>query len=127
MVRRSILEGLDLLDDSFFMYGEEKDLCFRMKKNGWGVYFFPDAEVIHLKGASSRQEVTEIINRTVSFMLFYRKHSTLLIYATMRLIFIFESTLKHCFYTALGRIPERRSQAGRLKALCKMAYETASG
>lgn len=53
MVRRSDHSG-DLLDDGFFMYAEEADLCRRVRESGLDVRFLPDVSVRHVKGASSR-------------------------------------------------------------------------
>lgn len=53
MVRRSDIEG-DLLDDGYFMYTEEADLCRRMRERGLRVDHLPVGPVVHLRGASSR-------------------------------------------------------------------------
>jgi GT2 family glycosyltransferase len=44
-----------LLDDSFFMYGEDTDWCYRMRQAGWSVLFTPCGQIIHHGQASSRQ------------------------------------------------------------------------
>ena len=53
MFRKKALEEVGILDEQFFMYFEEVDLCFRIKKSGWKIYFIPDAQVIHLENKSS--------------------------------------------------------------------------
>jgi GT2 family glycosyltransferase len=55
MVRRQALGDMPLLNPEFFMYAEEKDLAFRLKKLGWNSYFVPFGEVIHYGGASTNQ------------------------------------------------------------------------
>jgi len=55
IVRREAIEEVGLLDESFFMYTEEADLCYRLWEHGWKVYHFPGAEVIHLGGESARR------------------------------------------------------------------------
>lgn len=52
-VRRSVIERVGLLDEEYFMYGEELDWCYRMKHNGLRIVFFPGAEVIHYGRSSS--------------------------------------------------------------------------
>ncbi len=42
------------LDEGYFMYAEDVDLCFAMQRHGWEVWYHPGAEVIHLGGASSK-------------------------------------------------------------------------
>jgi GT2 family glycosyltransferase len=53
MVRREALDEVGLLDEDFFIYGEDLDLCRRFRKAGWDIVFYPGAEAVHLGGASS--------------------------------------------------------------------------
>lgn len=55
-VRREAFLKVGGFDEDFFLYSEEADLCERMRKADWGVMFLPDAEVIHVRGASSAKE-----------------------------------------------------------------------
>jgi GT2 family glycosyltransferase len=55
MLRREALDQVGLLDEQYFMYTEEMDLCYRMLKAGWRNYWVPQAEVVHYGEASSRQ------------------------------------------------------------------------
>jgi GT2 family glycosyltransferase len=55
MIRREVLEQVGLLDEAYFMYGEEKDLCYRAKQAGWRVACVPEAEVVHHGGQSADQ------------------------------------------------------------------------
>src|SRR5208283_1727266 len=64
-VRREAFEGVKGFDEDFFFYAEECDLCARMKKAGWDVVFFPEAQVIHVRGASSTK--TDVSERFVRF------------------------------------------------------------
>lgn len=54
LVRRALLEEVGLLDETFFMYAEETDLCFRARRAGWQVHYVPQARVVHAGGGSSR-------------------------------------------------------------------------
>jgi GT2 family glycosyltransferase len=53
MVRRDALNQVGLLDERFFIYGEDIDWCKRFRDAGWDVVFFPGAQAIHYGGASS--------------------------------------------------------------------------
>lgn len=55
VLRRSALEGLPLFDERFFMYYEETDLCRRLAKSGYGVWFVPDVRVTHIGGESAKK------------------------------------------------------------------------
>ena len=56
-VRAHAAQQVGLLDERFFMYGEELDWCRRFRAAGWRVSYVPAAEVVHLEGASSRQDL----------------------------------------------------------------------
>lgn len=53
MIRSEALEQVGLLDENYFMYTEETDLCFQMKKAGWSTLYYPDSAIIHYGGQSS--------------------------------------------------------------------------
>lgn len=55
LARRSALEGLGGFDESYFMFAEDMDLCWRARRRGWGVGFQPAATVTHLEGVSRRR------------------------------------------------------------------------
>ncbi len=55
MVRRKTVDEVGLLDEEFFMFFEEVDWCYRIKKRGWKIYFLPKAKVIHYGGQSIRK------------------------------------------------------------------------
>ena len=50
--------GAGLLDESFFMYGEDLDWCFRIQQVGWRIYYTPETRIIHYKGESTKQRDT---------------------------------------------------------------------
>ena len=55
MVRGAAIEAAGLLDEGYFMYAEEVDWCWRIRRAGWPFYCVPSAVVIHHGGASTRQ------------------------------------------------------------------------
>jgi N-acetylglucosaminyl-diphospho-decaprenol L-rhamnosyltransferase len=55
LARRSALEELGGFDESYFMFAEDMDLCWRAHRAGWGVGFEPAAEVTHVQGVSTRR------------------------------------------------------------------------
>jgi hypothetical protein len=54
MLRKETLDRVGLLDEAFFMYGEDLDLCYRIKQAGWKIYYVPLTEIIHFKGESAK-------------------------------------------------------------------------
>ena len=55
-VRASAFHEVGGFDESFYMYGEETDLCMRLKGRGWQIHYVPSASVIHVGGASTSQQ-----------------------------------------------------------------------
>ncbi len=54
-MRKSVLDEVGLLDESFFMYGEDIDLSYRIVKAGYDNYYFADSQIIHYKGESTKK------------------------------------------------------------------------
>jgi GT2 family glycosyltransferase len=78
VLRRRMLEQIGLLDEGFFTYFEDVDLCKRAHEYGWGVWYVPDSKVIHFEGASSGI-VRRLIKRRPTYWFqarrrFYLKH-----------------------------------------------------
>jgi len=75
LIRSEALEQAGLLDERFFMYGEDLDLCFRIKAHGWRVHYHPDVTVLHVKGAASRQNTAQATAAFYDAMkIFHDKH-----------------------------------------------------
>lgn len=75
IVRRTALEEVGLLDERFFIYGEDIDWCRRFHDNDWDVVFFPEAEVIHYGGASSSNApIKFFIEMHRSNLQYWQKH-----------------------------------------------------
>ena len=76
IARTSILEDLGGFDEDFPLYGEEQDLCLRIRKTGWKIDFIPNAVVVHWGGQSERKTSTIDVwkKKFAAESLFYRKH-----------------------------------------------------
>ncbi len=76
LFRRSALEEAHGFDAASFMFFDEVDLCFRIKKAGWKIRYIPDAEVVHYGGSSVKKWGAFNLSRhwTRSRNLFFRKH-----------------------------------------------------
>jgi hypothetical protein len=73
LVRREALEEVGGLDERYFMYVEEIDWCYRFRKAGWNVYFYHEAEIVHLMGASSKVSERDMrIEKRKSLLKFFR-------------------------------------------------------
>jgi len=87
MMRKTMLEDIGLMDERYFLYYEDVDLCYRAKKHGWEVYFMPEAEVIHYQGRSSRANLDKTIAISYwSKFFFYKKYYSLGTYNFLKFI-----------------------------------------
>lgn len=53
LIRKSTIDKVGLLDETYFFFGEDVDWSYRIKQSGGKIYFYPDAKIIHYKGVSS--------------------------------------------------------------------------
>ena len=74
VIRRETLLGIGSLDERFFMYFEDADLCRRARAAGWLVYYLPHVGIIHQTGASSRSKPRAVWLLHKSAFLYHRKH-----------------------------------------------------
>lgn len=75
LVRQETIRQVGGLDETFFMYGEDIDWCYRIKQAGWGIHYHPATYIVHYKGASSRRKPFKIIYEFHRAMwVFHRKH-----------------------------------------------------
>ncbi len=80
MVRANVIKKVGLLDEDYFMYGEDIDWCYRIKKAGWKIMFSPQTSILHRKKQSGRSNsskkrrtTTEVYFHRYNW-LFYTKH-----------------------------------------------------
>lgn len=76
MLPKKVYEMASGFDEDYFMYGEDIDLCYRVKNMGYSVVYFADAVIIHLKGQSGlNNKSPKVIYHFYNAMtLFYNKH-----------------------------------------------------
>lgn len=72
--RRVDLEAVGLLDERYFMYAEDVDLCLRLRQRGRAVLFVPDAEIVHLRGRSAARNPATEQRRRESQLAYYAAH-----------------------------------------------------
>ncbi|MEI6123871.1 MAG: glycosyltransferase [Bacteroidota bacterium] len=75
LLRKSVLDTIGLLDEAFFMYGEDIDLSYRIIKAGYKNYYFPETRIIHYKGESTKKSsVNYVFVFYNAMVIFARKH-----------------------------------------------------
>lgn len=75
LMRKETLDKVGLLDEQFFMYGEDIDLSYRIIKGGYKNYYFPDTRIIHYKGESTKKSsVNYVFVFYNAMIIFAQKH-----------------------------------------------------
>lgn len=75
LIRKTVIDQIGLLDEEFFMYGEDLDWCWRIKEAGYKVMYYPNAQITHYKyGASNSIPFQTIKWAHAAMKIFYRKH-----------------------------------------------------
>jgi GT2 family glycosyltransferase len=75
LLRKSVLDKIGLLDETFFMYGEDIDLSYRIVKAGYKNYYFADTDIIHYKGESTKKSsVNYVFVFYRAMIIFAKKH-----------------------------------------------------
>ena len=74
-MKRDVLDKVGYFDEDYFMYGEDIDLCYRIKKAGYKIYYFPKVTTIHLKGEStSKTKFSYVSNFYGAMSIFVNKN-----------------------------------------------------
>jgi GT2 family glycosyltransferase len=112
VIRRETLWDVGPLDERFFMYFEDADLCRRARAAGWLVYYLPQVEIVHQTGASSRSRPKAIWLLHKSAFLYHRKHGAhgpLGVYSAMVLAGLSLRALAKLGTSLLQRVAEGQS------------------
>lgn len=112
LARREAIEHVGLMDERFFMYGEETDWCYRFKKAGYKVLFTPGAEIIHLGGESSKQATMQTaLLRRGSRLLFFKKHKGYVSYASACLLIALFFLLRIPYWLLMVLYPKKKKRS----------------
>lgn len=75
LVNNRLFQEIKGFDEEIFMYGEEVDFCYRAKQAGAGVFFWPGSQVIHFKGASSKDGFSAaVVGEYLGLISFFKRH-----------------------------------------------------
>ena len=95
MIRRDFFEKLGGFDEHFFMYVEDMELCFRIKKSRSTVYFYADVEIIHRELASGNRTFA-ILQIYKGLLYFYKKHNAYWQYILVKVLLIIKAVVAIC-------------------------------
>jgi GT2 family glycosyltransferase len=113
LVRGTVVREVGLLDETYFMYGEDLDWAYRIKQYGWAIMYVPSVVIHHYKRASSRQRPFRSIRAFYDAMrVFHRKHYAATTPALLNLLIEAGITLKEAW--SLGSNIVRPAAARRV-------------
>ncbi len=90
LIRKSLWNKIGGFDESFFLYGEDVDLCYRIKKAGFDIIYYPNVEYIHFSGFKPKRDLFIV----QGIIIFHKKWSPKIILYSVYLILIIRSILK---------------------------------
>lgn len=110
LVRRSAMDKVGLLDEEYFIYGDEADIQYRLQKAGWKVYYLPHVNTTHFGGRSmNRWSRRKMVNR--GKMLFYKKNYGSAQTAALRIMLGGLSLSKLVVWSPVSLLPQQRERA----------------
>jgi GT2 family glycosyltransferase len=74
MVRRAAVDRVGFFDPDYFMFGEDLDLCFRLKSGGWKVFYLPTARAVHARVTSGEETSRMLLEFHRAMWTFHHKH-----------------------------------------------------
>ncbi len=118
MVRKLAIEKVGLLDEDFFIYGEEIDWCVRFRNRGYKIVFYPNAQAIHFgAGSSSKEPMRFYKELIISKLKFYKKHFNRKYYKMIILVHVLRQNIRilKCFAFSIARRTEESDNANELR------------
>lgn len=105
MIRRSSLNKTDGFNEDYFMYGEELELCYRIKKNNpkSQIWYLIGPQIIHLGGASAIKKIDPIINEYLGILFFFKKHKNKIEYNFAKFFIKINALVRSVIYFLIGK------------------------
>lgn len=90
LIRKEAINDAGLMDENFFMYNEEREWCYRIKKLGWKIYFNPNTNIIHYGNRTSADDLSKdlFVEYYRGIFYFFQKHYSKLELLILKWIFI---------------------------------------
>jgi GT2 family glycosyltransferase len=98
LVRREAIQQVGLMDESYFVYAEEADWCFRFARAGWRRVFYPEANIIHVDGggkSTSQVNVKMQVQLQKSLMTYFRKNLGWGPWAVAKVMYLFANLARY--------------------------------
>jgi len=124
LARREAIAQVGLLDEAFFVYGEETDWCYRFAQAGWRRVFTPCAKILHLDGggkSTSQINVKMYVQLQKSLLIFVRKNLGYMAWLMAKVIFVISNSVRAVgwfgYSLLTGNVGVRRKSSAAIAAL----------
>lgn len=116
LIPRKVIEKVGALDQHIFMYGEEVEWCYRIKKTGFKIYFAPITKIVHLgRGSSGEIPTKAFVGEYKGIIYFYKKHKSKFALQIAKLFLKIGALLRITLFSFLGRKELVKSYVEALK------------
>lgn len=109
LIKKEVVDKVGLLDENIFMYGEEMEWCYRIKKTGYLILYTPYSHIVHHKGASGTFGEGGILEEFKAILYFYKKHKSSWQYPLVCLFLRCGSLLRMAVFGIIGKYPARQN------------------
>lgn len=114
LLPREVYERAGGMDETFFMYGEEAEWCWRIRRRGYSIVYYPGARITHFGGASAKQDWASMtLSMAKGQVLFLRKTRAYPVAWLANAMMTLRDTPRWIVYTLLGLLPGARWRQAR--------------
>lgn len=106
-IRKSVLDKVGLLDEDYFMYGEDIDMSYRIQKAGWTNYYFPKTRIIHYKGESTKRGSLNYVRIFYGAMITFARKNFSPQWAGLYTVMIYFAIVLRAMITLVGNLAKR--------------------
>src|SRR3989344_7486340 len=118
MIPKKVIDEVGLLDPQIFMYGEEVEWCYRIKKAGYKIYFSPITKIIHIgRGSHQKIPTKAFIGEYEGLMYFYKKYKSRFALQILKLLLKIGALVRIAVFGTLGRKELAKSYVETFKAV----------
>ena len=108
MIRRTAMDQVGLIDERFFMYGDDLDWCVRFGKAGWLVMFYPEAEIVHYGGGvTAKAPLYFYVEMHKANLQYFQKHHSWLAQRGFLAALLLHDSIRYVGFSALSLLGKR--------------------
>lgn len=118
MLPKKVVDQVGGLDEKIFMYGEDVEWSYRIKKAGFKIYFSPTTKIVHIaRGSSGKISKNAILGEYSGVVYFYQKHKRVLSLQIVRFLLKMGALARFIIFSLLGRRETAKYYAEALKVV----------